>query len=128
MVPEAGSPWLLRLLRDIQLAQFYRSILEELNVTRPEHFDFVRPQDLDGIGMGRPGEGPLAPRPQALFPQPVLCYNPHAPLPHTSPLLTFKFLASSPPPPILPSPSILVSPSPAQTGGSFEEAPFGTQA
>lgn len=63
MLPEVGSPWLLRLLRDIQLAQFYRSILEELNVTRPEHFDFVRPQDLDGIGMGRPGEGSLAPRP-----------------------------------------------------------------
>ncbi|XP_014303117.1 non-receptor tyrosine-protein kinase TNK1 isoform X1 [Myotis lucifugus] len=54
MLPEAGAPWLLRLLRDTQLAQFYRSILEELNVTRPEHFDFVRPEDLDSIGMGRP--------------------------------------------------------------------------
>ncbi|XP_037665409.1 non-receptor tyrosine-protein kinase TNK1 isoform X3 [Choloepus didactylus] len=56
MLPEVGSPWLLRLLRDIQLAQFYRPILEELNVTRPEHFDFVRPEDLDGIGMGRPAQ------------------------------------------------------------------------
>ncbi|XP_077021904.1 non-receptor tyrosine-protein kinase TNK1 isoform X2 [Tamandua tetradactyla] len=54
MLPEEGSLWLLRLLRDIQLAQFYRPILEDLNVTRPEHFDFVRPEDLDGIGMGRP--------------------------------------------------------------------------
>lgn len=54
MLPEAGSPWLLRLLQDTQLAQFYRPILEELNVTLPEHFDFVRPEDLDGIGMGRP--------------------------------------------------------------------------
>lgn len=60
MLPEAGSLWLLKLLQDIQLAQFYPSILEELNVTRPEHFDFVRPEDLDGIGMGRPGEGPLS--------------------------------------------------------------------
>lgn len=59
MLPEASSLWLLRLLRDIQLAQFYRPILEELNVTRPEHFDFVRPEDLDNIGMGRPGEDPL---------------------------------------------------------------------
>lgn len=58
MLPEASSLWLLRLLRDMQLAQFYRPILEELNVTRPEHFDFVRPEDLDGIGMGRPGEDP----------------------------------------------------------------------
>nr|XP_019600755.1 PREDICTED: non-receptor tyrosine-protein kinase TNK1 isoform X2 [Rhinolophus sinicus] len=60
MLPEAGSLWLLRLLRDIQLAQFYRPILEELNVTRPEHFDFVRPEDLDSIGMGRPAQRRLA--------------------------------------------------------------------
>ncbi|KAF6097811.1 tyrosine kinase non receptor 1 [Phyllostomus discolor] len=60
MLPKAGSLWLLRLLRDIQLAQFYPSILEELNVTRPEHFDFVRPEDLDGIGMGRPAQRRLA--------------------------------------------------------------------
>uniref|UniRef100_A0A5G2QU12 Non-receptor tyrosine-protein kinase TNK1 n=1 Tax=Sus scrofa TaxID=9823 RepID=A0A5G2QU12_PIG len=56
MLPEADSLWLLRLLRDIQLAEFYRPILEALNVTRPEHFDFVRPEDLDGIGMGRPAQ------------------------------------------------------------------------
>ncbi|XP_024587118.1 non-receptor tyrosine-protein kinase TNK1 isoform X3 [Neophocaena asiaeorientalis asiaeorientalis] len=56
MLHEAGSLWLLRLLQDIQLAQFYRPILEELNVTRPEHFDFVRPEDLDGVGMGRPAQ------------------------------------------------------------------------
>ncbi|XP_036884016.1 non-receptor tyrosine-protein kinase TNK1 isoform X2 [Sturnira hondurensis] len=60
MLPEAGSLWLLRLLQDIQLAQFYPSILEKLNVTRPEHFDFVRPEDLDGIGMGRPAQRRLA--------------------------------------------------------------------
>ncbi|XP_007950474.1 non-receptor tyrosine-protein kinase TNK1 [Orycteropus afer afer] len=60
MLPEVNSLWLLRLLRDIQLAQFYRPILEELNVTRPEHFDFVRPEDLDGIGMGRPAQRRLA--------------------------------------------------------------------
>nr|XP_020006770.1 non-receptor tyrosine-protein kinase TNK1 isoform X1 [Castor canadensis] len=60
MLPESSSLWLLQLLRDIQLAQFYRPILEELNVTRPEHFDFVRPEDLDGIGMGRPAQRRLA--------------------------------------------------------------------
>ncbi|KAM5273304.1 non-receptor tyrosine-protein kinase TNK1 [Ctenodactylus gundi] len=60
MLPEAGSLWLLQLLRDVQLAQFYRPILEELNVTRPEHFEFVRPEDLDGIGMGRPAQRRLA--------------------------------------------------------------------
>ncbi|XP_057609041.1 non-receptor tyrosine-protein kinase TNK1-like [Chionomys nivalis] len=60
MLPKASSLWLLRLLRDIQLAQFYRPILEELNVTGPEHFDFVRPEDLDNIGMGRPAQRRLA--------------------------------------------------------------------
>uniref|UniRef100_A0A8C2VVV9 Non-receptor tyrosine-protein kinase TNK1 n=2 Tax=Chinchilla lanigera TaxID=34839 RepID=A0A8C2VVV9_CHILA len=60
MSPEAGSLWLLQLLRNIQLAQFYRPILEELNVTRPEHFNFVRPEDLDSIGMGRPAQRRLA--------------------------------------------------------------------
>uniref|UniRef100_A0A8C9KF37 non-specific protein-tyrosine kinase n=1 Tax=Panthera tigris altaica TaxID=74533 RepID=A0A8C9KF37_PANTA len=70
MLPEASSLWLLRLLRDIQLAQFYRPILEELNVTRPEHFDFVKPEDLDGIGMGRPGKGPLRRGPALLVPIP----------------------------------------------------------
>ncbi|XP_060060274.1 non-receptor tyrosine-protein kinase TNK1 isoform X1 [Erinaceus europaeus] len=60
MLPQEGSLWLLRLLRDIQLAQFYRPIQEELNVTRPEHFEFVRPEDLDSIGMGRPAQRRLA--------------------------------------------------------------------
>lgn len=68
MLPEASSLWLLRLLRDVQLAQFYRPILEELNVTRPEHFDFVRPEDLDNLGMGRPGEEPLPSSPLASLP------------------------------------------------------------
>ncbi|KAM6163079.1 non-receptor tyrosine-protein kinase TNK1 [Rhynchocyon petersi] len=60
MLPEVSSLWLLQLLRDIQLAQFYRPILEKLNVTRPEHFSFVRPEDLDSIGMGRPAQRRLA--------------------------------------------------------------------
>lgn len=82
MLPEAGSLWLLRLLRDLQLAQFYRPILEELNVTRPEHFDFVRAEDLDGIGMGRPGESPLPLGPTVSFPSllvATLLQPPHTP-------------------------------------------------
>lgn len=78
MLPEANSLWLLRLLRDVQLAQFYRPILEELNVTRPEHFDFVRPEDLDNIGMGRPGEEPLPYGPVASPAYHMLALLPHA--------------------------------------------------
>ncbi|KAM4689887.1 non-receptor tyrosine-protein kinase TNK1 [Rhinophrynus dorsalis] len=56
MVTEEGTEWLLNLLREVQLEQFYTRIRDELNVTRPGHFDFVKPFDLDQIGMGRPGQ------------------------------------------------------------------------
>ncbi|XP_075062234.1 non-receptor tyrosine-protein kinase TNK1 [Mixophyes fleayi] len=56
MVTEEGTDWLLALLRELQLDQFYPRIRDELNVTRPGHFDFVKPFDLDQIGMGRPGQ------------------------------------------------------------------------
>ncbi|KAM8974306.1 non-receptor tyrosine-protein kinase TNK1 isoform 2-T2 [Pelodytes ibericus] len=56
MVTEERTEWLLTLLREVQLEQFYPKIRDELNVTRPGHFDFVKPFDLDQIGMGRPGQ------------------------------------------------------------------------
>ncbi|XP_075703497.1 non-receptor tyrosine-protein kinase TNK1 isoform X1 [Rhinoderma darwinii] len=56
MVTEDGTEWLLSLLREVQLEQFYPKIRDELNVTRPGHFDFVKPFDLDQIGMGRPAQ------------------------------------------------------------------------
>ncbi|XP_053574404.1 non-receptor tyrosine-protein kinase TNK1 isoform X2 [Bombina bombina] len=56
MVTEEGTQWLLTLLKEVQLEQFYPRIRDELNVTRPDHFDFVKPFDLDQIGMGRPGQ------------------------------------------------------------------------
>ncbi|KAM5126677.1 activated CDC42 kinase 1-like isoform 1-T2 [Mantella aurantiaca] len=56
MVTEEGSDWLIQLLREVQLEQFYQKIRDELNVTRPGHFDFVKPFDLDQIGMGRPAQ------------------------------------------------------------------------
>ncbi|XP_053318674.1 non-receptor tyrosine-protein kinase TNK1 [Spea bombifrons] len=56
MVTEEGTEWLLSLLREVQLEQFYPKVRDELNVTRPGHFDYVKPVDLDQIGMGRPGQ------------------------------------------------------------------------
>ncbi|XP_060112469.1 non-receptor tyrosine-protein kinase TNK1 [Heteronotia binoei] len=56
MAPDDGTEWLLQLLTEIQLEQFYSKIRNELHVTRPGHFDYVRPSDLDRIGMGRPGQ------------------------------------------------------------------------
>ncbi|KAJ7313256.1 hypothetical protein JRQ81_004540 [Phrynocephalus forsythii] len=56
MAPDDGTDWLLQLLTEIQLQQFYIKIRDELHVTRPGHFDYVKPSDLDRIGMGRPGQ------------------------------------------------------------------------
>ncbi|OCT59616.1 non-receptor tyrosine-protein kinase TNK1 [Xenopus laevis] len=56
METEEGTDWLLVLLKEVQLEQFYSQLHNELNITRPGHFDFVKPFDLDQIGMGRPGQ------------------------------------------------------------------------
>uniref|UniRef100_A0A8C3FC31 non-specific protein-tyrosine kinase n=1 Tax=Chrysemys picta bellii TaxID=8478 RepID=A0A8C3FC31_CHRPI len=56
MAPDDGTDWLLALLTEIQLEQFYHKIRDELHVTRLGHFDYVKPADLDHIGMGRPGQ------------------------------------------------------------------------
>lgn len=50
--PETG--WLDELLRDVQLDQFLPAIRDDLQVTRLAHFDYVRAEDLENIGLGRP--------------------------------------------------------------------------
>uniref|UniRef100_A0A087XL08 Activated CDC42 kinase 1 n=1 Tax=Poecilia formosa TaxID=48698 RepID=A0A087XL08_POEFO len=51
------TEWLLELLTDVQLQQYFLRIRDELNVTRLSHFDYVKNEDLEKIGMGRPGSG-----------------------------------------------------------------------
>ncbi|XP_056155275.1 activated CDC42 kinase 1 [Lampris incognitus] len=53
---EEGTEWLVELLSDVQLQQYYLRIRDELNVTRLSHFDYVKNEDLEKIGMGRPGQ------------------------------------------------------------------------
>uniref|UniRef100_A0A8C6UZ64 Tyrosine kinase, non-receptor, 2a n=1 Tax=Neogobius melanostomus TaxID=47308 RepID=A0A8C6UZ64_9GOBI len=53
---EEGTEWLLELLTDVQLQQYFVRIRDELNVTRLSHFDYVKNEDLEKIGMGRPGQ------------------------------------------------------------------------
>lgn len=53
---EEGTEWLLELLTDVQLQHYFLRIRDELNVTRLSHFDYVKNEDLEKIGMGRPGE------------------------------------------------------------------------
>ncbi|XP_075237189.1 activated Cdc42 kinase isoform X1 [Lycorma delicatula] len=49
------TEWLLEVLRDTQLEQFYTRIRDDLQVTRLSHFDYVQAEDLEKIGMGKPG-------------------------------------------------------------------------
>ncbi|XP_066973940.1 uncharacterized protein Ack isoform X1 [Macrobrachium rosenbergii] len=42
------------ILADVQLAQFFTRIRDDLQVTRLSHFDYVRPEDLENIGLGKP--------------------------------------------------------------------------
>ncbi|XP_071751582.1 activated CDC42 kinase 1 [Centroberyx gerrardi] len=53
---EEGTEWLAELLTDVQLQQYFLRIRDELNVTRLSHFDYVKNEDLEKIGMGRPGQ------------------------------------------------------------------------
>lgn len=64
MQAEEGTDWLLELLTELQLQQYFLRIRDELNVTRLSHFEYVKNEDLEKIGMGRPGAYvPLTPLP-----------------------------------------------------------------
>uniref|UniRef100_A0A3P8WN04 Activated CDC42 kinase 1 n=3 Tax=Cynoglossus semilaevis TaxID=244447 RepID=A0A3P8WN04_CYNSE len=52
---EEGTEWLMELLMEVQLQQYFLKIRDDLNVTRLSHFDYVKNEDLEKIGMGRPG-------------------------------------------------------------------------
>uniref|UniRef100_A0A3P9IZS2 Activated CDC42 kinase 1 n=1 Tax=Oryzias latipes TaxID=8090 RepID=A0A3P9IZS2_ORYLA len=56
MQSEEGTEWLLELLMEVQLQQYFLRIQDDLNVTRLSHFDYVKNEDLEKIGMGRPGQ------------------------------------------------------------------------
>lgn len=55
MASDDGIEWLYELLQDVQLEQFASRIRDDLQVTRLSHFDYVRTEDLEKIGMGKPG-------------------------------------------------------------------------
>ena len=55
MAEDEGTEWLQELLLDVQLSQFFTRIRDDLQVTRLHHFDYVQPEDLEKIGLGKPG-------------------------------------------------------------------------
>ncbi|XP_074028397.1 activated Cdc42 kinase isoform X2 [Leptinotarsa decemlineata] len=50
-----GLEWLGNILSEIQLGQFLVPIRDDLQISRLEHFDFVTPEDLEKIGLSKPG-------------------------------------------------------------------------
>lgn len=67
MQAEEGTDWLLELLTELQLQQYFLRIRDELNVTRLSHFEYVKNEDLEKIGMGRPGAY-IPPKPPPVLP------------------------------------------------------------
>ncbi|XP_012228101.1 activated Cdc42 kinase Ack isoform X2 [Linepithema humile] len=55
MAEEESTEWLQELLHDVQLSQFFTRIRDDLQITRLHHFDYVQPEDLEKIGLGKPG-------------------------------------------------------------------------
>lgn len=56
MVMDQDTQWLYHLLAEVQLEQFYMRVRDGLNITRLEHFHYCRENDLESIGISKPGE------------------------------------------------------------------------
>lgn len=52
---DEGIEWLYDLLQDVQLTQFLAPIRDDLQITRLDHFDYVQPEDLEKVGLSKPG-------------------------------------------------------------------------
>lgn len=52
---ESGTDWLCEILQNVQLEQFYLPIRDQLQITRLAHFDYVHAEDLERIGISKPG-------------------------------------------------------------------------
>lgn len=56
MLMDQDTQWLYQLLTDVQLEKFYLRVRDGLNITRIEHFAYVKESDLEQIGISKPGE------------------------------------------------------------------------
>uniref|UniRef100_A0A3Q2YYZ9 Tyrosine kinase, non-receptor, 1 n=1 Tax=Hippocampus comes TaxID=109280 RepID=A0A3Q2YYZ9_HIPCM len=53
---EQDTQWLYQLLADVQLEKFYLRVRDGLNITRIEHFAYVKEGDLEHIGISKPAQ------------------------------------------------------------------------
>lgn len=55
MLMDQDTRWLHQLLAEVQLEKFYLRVRDGLNITRVEHFNYVKESDLEMIGISKPG-------------------------------------------------------------------------
>ncbi|XP_061565602.1 non-receptor tyrosine-protein kinase TNK1 [Cololabis saira] len=53
---DQDTQWLYQLLAEVQLEKFYLRLRDGLNITRVEHFSYVKESDLEQIGISKPAQ------------------------------------------------------------------------
>ncbi|KAL0970374.1 hypothetical protein UPYG_G00241140 [Umbra pygmaea] len=56
MLMDQDTQWLYQLLAEVQLEKFYMRVRDSLNITRIEHFAYVKESDLEHVGISKPGQ------------------------------------------------------------------------
>uniref|UniRef100_A0A096MDJ1 Tyrosine kinase, non-receptor, 1 n=2 Tax=Poecilia formosa TaxID=48698 RepID=A0A096MDJ1_POEFO len=56
MLMDQDTQWLHQLLAEVQLEKFYVRVRDGLNITRVEHFNYVKESDLEYIGISKPAQ------------------------------------------------------------------------
>ncbi|CAL9694749.1 unnamed protein product [Knipowitschia caucasica] len=56
MLMDQDTQWLYQLLAEVQLEKFYLRVRDGLNITRIEHFAYVKEGDLEHIGISKPAQ------------------------------------------------------------------------
>jgi hypothetical protein len=53
---DQDTQWLYQLLAEVQLDKYYLRVRDGLNITRLEHFAYVKESDLETVGISKPGD------------------------------------------------------------------------
>uniref|UniRef100_A0A3B3BUH6 Tyrosine kinase, non-receptor, 1 n=1 Tax=Oryzias melastigma TaxID=30732 RepID=A0A3B3BUH6_ORYME len=56
MLMDQDTQWLYQLLAEVQLEKFYPRLKDGLNITRIDHFNYVKDGDLEQIGISKPAQ------------------------------------------------------------------------
>nr|XP_040036577.1 non-receptor tyrosine-protein kinase TNK1 isoform X2 [Gasterosteus aculeatus aculeatus] len=56
MLMDQETQWLYHLLVEVQLEKFYTRVRDGLNITRIEHFNYVKESDLEQVGISKPAQ------------------------------------------------------------------------